>query len=113
MSICFFTPYRLTEPYKSTSSKVEIQALVTSDDPSISFAKSANVKSEVLANYSQFYYKNEGLNCIMCSQCRVVLTWISENSTRVISHYNCSKQKSTLTTSTRYRTISSYVDSCR
>ncbi|CAF1085848.1 unnamed protein product [Rotaria magnacalcarata] len=68
-----------TPPPKATLSKVEIQTLATSNDPSISFAKPANVRSEVWTNYSQVYYKTEGLDYIICLQCRVVLKWISEN----------------------------------
>ncbi|CAF3367041.1 unnamed protein product [Rotaria socialis] len=98
----------IIKPPKSTLSKVEIQALVTLNDPSISFAKPANVRSEVWTNYSQVYYKNEGLDYIICSQCKVVLKWISENGTRVMSHHNCTKQKSASTTPVRQRTISSY-----
>ncbi|CAF3699139.1 unnamed protein product [Rotaria socialis] len=98
----------ITRPSKSTLSKVEIQALVTLNNLSISFAKPANVRSEVWTNYSQVYYKNEGLDYIICSQCKVVLKWISENGTRVMSHHNCTKQKSTSTAPVRQRTISSY-----
>ncbi|CAF2103299.1 unnamed protein product, partial [Rotaria magnacalcarata] len=60
-----------TQPPKATLSKVEIQTLATSNDPSISFAKPANVRSEVWTNYSQVYYKTEGLDYIICLQCRV------------------------------------------
>ena len=91
----------ITKSPKSTLSKVDIQALVTLNDPSISFAKPANVRSEVWTNYSQVYYKNEGLEHIICSLCGVVLKWISENGTRVMSHHNCTKQKSTSTTPVR------------
>ncbi|CAM4850592.1 unnamed protein product, partial [Rotaria magnacalcarata] len=77
-----------TQPPKATLSKVEIQTLATSNDPSISFAKPANVRSEVWTNYSQVYYKTEGLDYIICLQCRVVLKWISENARqRTISSY--------------------------
>ncbi|CAM2720900.1 unnamed protein product [Rotaria socialis] len=55
-----------TQPPKSTLSKLEIQALVTSDDPSISFPKPANAKSEVWTDYSKGYYENEGLDYIIC-----------------------------------------------
>ncbi|CAM4948249.1 unnamed protein product [Rotaria socialis] len=61
-----------TQPPKSTLSKLEIQALVTSDDPSISFPKPANAKSEVWTDYSKGYYENEGLDYIICPRCRYV-----------------------------------------
>ncbi|CAF4295357.1 unnamed protein product [Rotaria socialis] len=54
------------QPPKSTLFKVEIQILVTSNDPSISFAKPANAKSEVWTDSSKVHYKNERLDYIIC-----------------------------------------------
>jgi hypothetical protein len=89
-------------------SKAELQNLVTSNHPSISFIKPTNVRSECWTNYSQVYHSNIAQDYIICLQCKTVLKWTSETGTRVMSHHNCSKRSSTPTTPSRQRTISSY-----
>ncbi|CAF4341287.1 unnamed protein product, partial [Rotaria sordida] len=68
-----------TNSTKSTLSKAEIQGVVTSNDPSISFKKPTGVRSEFWTNYSQVYHKNIVQDYIICLQRRAVLKWISEN----------------------------------
>ncbi|CAF1328719.1 unnamed protein product [Rotaria sordida] len=86
-----------TNSTKSTLSKAKILVLVTSNDPSISFKKPTGV-----------YHQNIVQDYIICLQYRIILKWISENGTRVMSHHNCLKNKSITTTPSRQRTISSY-----
>ncbi|CAF1141676.1 unnamed protein product [Rotaria sordida] len=97
-----------TNSTKSTLSKAEIQGVVTSNDPSISFKKPTGVRSEFWTNYSQVYHKNIVQDYIICLQRRAVLKWISENGIIVMSHHNCLKNKPVTTTPSRQRTISSY-----
>ncbi|CAF4055111.1 unnamed protein product [Rotaria sp. Silwood1] len=92
----------------SVLSKAEIQDLVKLNSSSISFAKPDNVRSEFWASYSQIYVNNVAQNFILCSQCRTVLKWISDNGTRVMSHHNCEKAKRVPNSSHRQRTISSF-----
>ncbi|CAF4635982.1 unnamed protein product [Rotaria socialis] len=54
----------LGAPNAGKSSLLNI--LITSNDPSISFAKPANAKSEVWTDSSKVHYKNEGLDYIIC-----------------------------------------------
>ncbi len=77
---------------KSTLSKTELQTLVTSNDPSTSFTKPANKRSECWTNYSQIYHENNPQDYILCLQCRVVLKWTGEHGTRVMTHHNCIKK---------------------
>lgn len=92
---------------KSVLSKPELQTLVTSNDPSISFAKPKNVRSDCWSGFSQIYYEGNPLDYIICLECKTVLKWNSENGTRVMSHHNC-LNKSTPMTPSQQRTISSY-----
>ncbi len=92
---------------KSILSKAELQTLVTSNDPSVSFTKPKNVRSECWSNFSQVYHEGNPLDYIICLQCKTVLKWTSENGTRVMSHHNCLNNSISMTP-TRQRTISSY-----
>ena len=87
-------------------SKDEIQALVTSNDPTISFIKPTNIRSECWTNYSQIYHENKPQEYIICLSCKAVLKWISGNGIRVMRHHNCSKNKLVSTTPSRQRIIS-------
>ncbi len=60
----------LTNSEKSALSKAALQALVISNDPSISFTKPTNKRSECWANYSQIYHKNNPQYYIVCLKCR-------------------------------------------
>lgn len=95
----------------SLMSKDEIQELVSSNDPSISFMKPENARSECWKNFSQVFHSNAAQDFIICLQCKTILKWTSTNGTRVMSHHNCSKNKSTPIHSPRQRTISSYCQS--
>ncbi|CAF1368097.1 unnamed protein product [Rotaria sordida] len=92
---------------KLNLSKAELQILVTLNDPSVSFTKPKNKRSECWSNFSQIYHENNPLDYIICLQCKSVLKWTSENGTRVMSHHNC-LNKFISTTPSRQRTISSY-----
>ena len=96
----------------SVLSKAELQSLVTSDDPLISFKKPLNKRSECWTSYSQIYYSNNPQDYIVCLQCKCVLKWVKDHGTRVMTHHNCPKSKTVLstttTTPTRQRSISSY-----
>ncbi|CAF1452053.1 unnamed protein product, partial [Rotaria sordida] len=92
---------------KLNLSKAELQILVTLNDPSISFTKPKNKRSECWSNFSQIYHENNPLDYIICLQSKTVLKWTSEDGTRVMSHHNC-LNKSISTTPSRQRTISSY-----
>jgi hypothetical protein len=98
----------------SVLSKTDLQSLVTSDDPLISFKKPMNKRSECWTNYSQVFYSNIPQDYIVCLQCKCLLKWLKDHGTRVMTHHNCSKSKSisspssTTTTPTRQRSISSY-----
>ena len=66
------------------------------------------MRSELWSKFSQLYHLNIPRNYIVCSTCRVVLKWSSETGTKVIKNHNC-ENKSTSTTPSRQRTISSYM----
>ena len=92
---------------KSVLSKAELQTLVTSNDPSVSFTKPKNVRSDCWSSFSQVYHEGNPLDYITCLHCKTVLKWTSENGTRVMSHHNCLNKSITMTPS-RQRTISSF-----
>ncbi len=96
-----------TDSSSSTLSKADLQALVTSNNPLVSFAKPASVRSQCWSNYTQVYHGNIPQDFIICLQCKTVLKWTSENGTRVMNHHNCIK-KPRPETPNRQRTISSY-----
>ncbi|CAF1527281.1 unnamed protein product [Adineta ricciae] len=93
---------------KSTLSKAELQRLVSSDDPLISFKKPSNKRSDCWTNFSQVYHSNNAQDYIVCLVCKSILKWTKDQGTRVMTHHNCVKVKSPSTTPTRQRTISSY-----
>lgn len=103
-----------SEKSMSVLSKTDLQSLVTSDDPLISFKKPINKRSECWTNYSQVFYSDVPQDYIVCLQCKCLLKWLKDHGTRVMTHHNCSKSKSisspssTTTTPTRQRSISSY-----
>jgi hypothetical protein len=93
---------------KSTLSKAELQTLVSSDDPLVSFKKPTNKRSDCWTNYSQVYYSNNAQDYIVCLLCKSILKWTKDQGTRVMTHHTCSSTKSPSTTPSRQRTISSY-----
>lgn len=97
-----------TKPSNSSLSKADIQMLVATNDPSISFVKPTSVRSKCWTNYSQVHHQNVALDYVICLECKAVLKWTSENGTRVMNHHKCIKSKSLSSTPTRQRTISSY-----
>jgi hypothetical protein len=88
--------------------KSQLQALVASNDPSISFIKPTKSRSECWTSFSQVYHENNPQDFIICLQCKTILKWTSDQGTRVMTHHSCLKQKSASTTPSRQRTISSY-----
>ncbi|CAF1479669.1 unnamed protein product [Didymodactylos carnosus] len=97
-----------TNSSSSTLSKADLQVLVTSNNPLVSFAKPAGVRSQCWSNYTQVYHENIPLDFIVCLQCKTVLKWTSGNGTRVMNHHNCIKKKPLSETPNRQRTVSSY-----
>lgn len=93
---------------KSVLSKAKIQELVKSNDPSISFLKPKNKRSECWSNFSQVYHEDNPQDYIICLQCKVVLKWLSEHGTRVMTHHNCATSESSPKLRFRQRAISSY-----
>lgn len=97
-----------TNSTESVLTKGELQSLVASNDPSISFMKPANVRSDCWTNFSQIYHGNISQDYVICLHCKTILKWTSTNGTRVMSHHNCLKSKLSPMTPRRQRTISSY-----
>ncbi|CAM4821484.1 unnamed protein product [Rotaria magnacalcarata] len=95
---------------QSVLSKAELQRLIASDNPKISFKKPTNKRRECWTNYSQIYHENNPQDYIMCLQCKSVLRWAKDHGTRVMTPHNCSKPKPVSTTPSRQRTISSYCE---
>ena len=83
---------------KSSLSKLELQNLVASNNPSISFVKPANVRSACWTNYRQIYHSNIAQDYIVCLHCKIILKWTGVNGTRVMTHHNCLKIKPVSTT---------------
>ncbi len=67
---------------KSVLSKAELQGLETLNNPSISFTKPTNRRSECWTNHSQIYHENNPQNYIICLLCKSVLKCAKDHETR-------------------------------
>jgi hypothetical protein len=72
-----------------------VENLVKKNDKCLSFAKPPCAKSAYWDKYQEVLINNVRQRCIICNDCRSILTWIASNGTGVMKKHStgCSKGK--------------------